>query len=81
MNGIAEIIINKPIHQVWDFLANVENMAKWGKGTSESRLTSSGPIGIGSTIAGKYSYRNRTSDLAYEVTEFHLRPFPLLLSH
>ncbi|MDA1216004.1 MAG: hypothetical protein O2812_03935, partial [Chloroflexi bacterium] len=41
-----------------------------GEGASEPRLTSSGPIGLGSTIASKYSYRNRTFDITYEVTEF-----------
>ena len=70
MRGNAEIIIDRPIAAVWDVVADVESMARWVDGISELRLTSSGPARAGSTVASKYTYRNRTFDLTYEVTEF-----------
>jgi len=43
------IIINRPAEEVWKFFSNVENVPKWDRGVLEARVTSEGPIGVGST--------------------------------
>ena len=34
------MIINRPVEEVWEYLSNVENMAKWDQGVLEAKLTS-----------------------------------------
>lgn len=70
MNGKAEIIIGKPIEEVWTFTANPHTASRWINGISDLRVTSTGPLGQGSTVASKYTYRGKTFDLVHEVTEF-----------
>ena len=55
MKTSTSIVIEKPIEDVFVFAANVENMDRWFKGISETRLTSDGDYGAGSTFASKYT--------------------------
>ena len=70
MRGSAVIVVNRPIEEVWQFISDVQNMARWVSGVSEPRRTSAGELGVGSTFTSKFTYRNRTFDVRYAVTEF-----------
>jgi uncharacterized membrane protein len=48
-----EVIINRPIEEVFSFVSNIENYIQWQSGVIEAKLTSEGPLGLGSTY--KYS--------------------------
>ena len=70
MKAAAEIVVNKPIQDVWAFVSNIENMDRWVKGVTEPKWTSEGEMGVDSTFASKYTYRNKTFDIVYSVTAF-----------
>jgi len=42
-------VIARPAEEVFAFLANLENLPRWQSGVLRAELTSSGPIGVGST--------------------------------
>ena len=65
MKATVDIEISRPINEVWEFVADVENQDKWVTGVSEPRITSDGEFGVGSTYFGKYTYRNQTFDVDY----------------
>ena len=46
----ATATIERPITEVWAFLADPTNNPKWDPGTLEVQQTSDGPIGVGSTL-------------------------------
>ena len=45
----AEVIINKPVEQVFSFIKDMNNHAEWQTGVLESRVTSEGDVAVGST--------------------------------
>ena len=51
----ASVMIARPVEEVWKFVTDVEKMAKFDPGVLETKLTSPGPIGIGSTSMSKRS--------------------------
>ena len=68
MEASAEMMINRPIEEVWKFISNIDNMGKWVKGITEILRTSEGEFGAGSTFQSKYTYRKKAHDITYEVT-------------
>jgi Polyketide cyclase / dehydrase and lipid transport len=41
--------INRPAHEVFAFLANLENVPRWNYAITETRKTSPGEVGVGTT--------------------------------
>ena len=70
MQASADLVVNKPIHEVWELVTTIENLDKWALGVTEAKRTSEGEFGAGATFASKYTYRGKISDIAYVVTEF-----------
>ncbi len=68
MKAAASAVIDKPIEEVFAFVANAENMARWVVGVAEPKWTSNGVRGVGATFASKYTYAGNTHHLTYEVT-------------
>ena len=74
VQGSANVIINRPIADVWAFISDVEkNMGKWVEGIYEPELTSEGDMGVDSTFKSKYDFRGKTFDVEFSVTEFSAR--------
>ena len=46
----TSVVINRPIEDVFVYSTDPENTPEWQTGLLESRVTSAGPIGVGSTI-------------------------------
>ncbi len=46
----TSVVINRPIEDVFNYSTDPGNTPEWQTGLLESRLTSAGPIGVGSTI-------------------------------
>lgn len=44
----SKILIGRPPEQVWKFLGDIHNIAKWDHGVSGATLTSVGPVDAGS---------------------------------
>lgn len=47
----AVTMIDRPVQDVWDFFTDLSNSPQWTRSGSELRVTSPGPLGIGTTIA------------------------------
>lgn len=64
------VTIDRPVTEVWDFIANFENATRWSRGVLEARQTSDGPLRVGSTLQTvvKAFGRRRTAD--YLVTAY-----------
>ncbi|MGD8751087.1 MAG: SRPBCC family protein [Anaerolineales bacterium] len=45
----AEVIINRPLEEVFAFVRDMNNHAEWQTGVLESRVTSEGGVEVGST--------------------------------
>ena len=65
-----EVIINRPIEEVFSFMSNVENDSQWSTGAVETKLTSEGPIGKGSTFEEATMFLGRKIEMTGEYTEY-----------
>lgn len=63
------IEIERPAHDVFQFLANFENVPTWNYAIVETHKTSEGPIGVGTTYGQIRSVPSRSEE-SFEVTEF-----------
>jgi carbon monoxide dehydrogenase subunit G len=81
------LVINRPIEEVFAFISNPENLPRWRAGTLELTRTSSEPLSVGSIFKGRFTFLGRPFDGNLEIIlhESHRRygtrltegPFPL----
>ncbi len=62
------VIIDRPVEEVFAFLARLENETLWQQGLIEAKVTSDGPIGVGSTGEEVRSSMGRRVTTAWTVT-------------
>jgi uncharacterized membrane protein len=62
--------INRPVEDVFAVLSNPENSPKWSSSWVESKITSVGPIGVGTTSRSATKLFGRRIESEFEVTEF-----------
>src|SRR5262249_39266880 len=67
--GIS-IVINRPLEDVFAFLSNPENSPKWSSGGSEVKITSTGPIGVGTTYRTVRTVLGRRIESENEFTAY-----------
>jgi uncharacterized protein YndB with AHSA1/START domain len=48
-----DIVINRPVQEVWDFFADLRNSPHWTRSGSEVRQTSAGAMGVGATLESR----------------------------
>jgi carbon monoxide dehydrogenase subunit G len=46
----ASIIIDRPLEEVWEFMMDLSKIPTWDTAVSEVKQTSTGPIGVGTTL-------------------------------
>jgi carbon monoxide dehydrogenase subunit G len=63
------ILIERSPHDVFEFLSDLENVPKWNYAILETRKTSDGPVGIGTTFLQVRSVPARSEE-SLRVTEF-----------
>lgn len=63
------VIIQRPVENVFAFLADFENVPKWNYAIVETRKVSPGPVGVGTTYRQTRSIPSRSEE-AFEVTAF-----------
>jgi uncharacterized membrane protein len=63
-------VINRPVEEVFAFVSNPENFPKWISSSSEVRITSEGPIGVGTTFRPVVTFLGRRMEGESEVTEY-----------
>ena len=54
MRGELHTVVDRPIGEVFDFLADIRNEAAWNPRVVRLTKTSEGPIGAGTTFEGAY---------------------------
>jgi len=60
--------INRPVQEVFDFVTNPANYAKWSSGIRSAEWTSDGPPGVGSTVKGVAKFLGRKIEFVTEIT-------------
>jgi len=66
----SSVVIGRPVEEVFAFVADPANNAKWQEGLIESRLESPGPMGLGSKITDVRKFIGRKLESQLEVTAF-----------
>lgn len=64
------LVINRPIEEVFIYLANLENDAKWRREWVEARKTSEGSLGVGATFLLVGELLGRRMGTVYKTTEY-----------
>lgn len=64
------IVINRPTEEVFGFLANLENDAKWRREWVEAKNTSEGSLGVGATFRLSSELLGRQIPTVYEVIKY-----------
>ena len=62
--------INRPIEEVFAYLSEIERQPEWVSTLSESRKTSEGPAGPGTTYRQVSKFLGRRMDLECEITAY-----------
>ncbi len=63
-------LINRPIEEVWRFISDPLSALVWGRGVSDVVITSSGPVGLGTTLRLSMSgSRMEARIIRYEVAK------------
>lgn len=68
--SVLSFVINRPIEEVFIYLANLENDAKWRREWVEAKNTSEGPLGVGATFLLVGEFLGRRNEVVYETTEY-----------
>ena len=53
------LVINRPIEEVFAFVSNSENLPRWRSTSLEVTKTSEGPLGVGGTFRGRFTFLGR----------------------
>ena len=64
------VVIDKPVEQVWNFVTDFQNTPKWDIGVLETRQTSEGPAGLGTTFQNSGPFLGQNAVREYRVTEY-----------
>jgi len=68
----VNIVINRPLEEVFSFLSNLENNMKWRSGMIKAEKISEGPIGVGTTYRVINNFFGRRAEGEAVVTEYEL---------
>ena len=81
------LVINRPVEEVFAFVSNSENLPRWRSTSLEMKKTSDGSLGVGSTFKGRFTFLGRQFDgnvvvTAHEPNRVYVSkmaegPFPL----
>jgi uncharacterized membrane protein len=66
----TRVVINRPIDEVFEFVSDVENNPLWQSSIVEGKQTSSGSLGVGTTITTTSRYLGLRIKTDWEVIEY-----------
>jgi carbon monoxide dehydrogenase subunit G len=61
-------VVRRPIDEVFAVLVDMDRMPLWAPGLSEMRVTSDGPLEVGSTMLARVTFLGRTFELQMACT-------------
>ena len=70
INVQESIIINRPVEEVFAFVANFENHPKWESNFQKVKLLSSTPSGVGTKYQCDMKLPGQTAASKFEITEY-----------
>lgn len=62
--------IDRPLHEVWEYLIDPENVPEWQSSAESSHQFTDGPIGVGTHLRDERHFMGRRATSEVEVTEF-----------
>src|SRR5262245_15297164 len=62
-----DLIIDRPIGEIFAFLSNAENLPRWKPTALEVRKSFTGPLAVGSIFKGRFTFLGRPFDGSLEV--------------
>lgn len=65
----VSVIIDRPIEDVFSFVADARNRPQWDESVDKEELTSPEPIGVGSTLRTTFRSMGREYQYTWEVVE------------
>jgi uncharacterized membrane protein len=72
INVQESIVINRPIDEVFAFVANFENHPQWESNFQKVKLLSSTPSGVGTTYQCDMKLPGQTATSKFEITEYEV---------
>jgi len=72
INVEESIVINRPIAEVFAFVANFENHPKWESNFQKVKLLASTPAGVGTTYQCELKLPGQTATSKFEITEYEV---------
>ena len=72
INVQESIVINRPIDEVFAFVANFENNPKWESNFQKVKLLSSTPSGVGTKYQCDLKLPGQTAISIFEITEYEV---------
>ena len=64
------VVIQRPLEEVFAFVANPGNDPQWNAPIRATRLTSAGPVGVGTTFRHEVEFMGRRFATTVEITEY-----------
>jgi len=68
MKCISQVVINKPVEEVWNYFDNPDNMTKWLTGLQSFEHLSGTPGEVGAKSKHTYDNNGKTIVLIEEIT-------------
>ena len=66
----TSVVINRPVEDVFKFMDDPNNNAQWQTGLVESKQTSEGARGVGSTFLSANQFLGKRLEFTVEITEY-----------
>ena len=70
INVQVNTVINRPVEEVFKFVANFENHPTWETDFHEVKRLSSEPVGLGTTYQCLLKFPGQTASSRFEITEY-----------
>ena len=70
MRGEGEIVIGRPLEEVFDFAADQTNEPRYNPRMIRAEKVTSGPVGVGTRFRSTMTGRGRAAEMTGEITEF-----------
>lgn len=70
VNPEGEIVIYRPVEEVFDFVADERNEPRYNPRMLRAEKVSSGPTGVGTRFRAAIASRRRTTEMTIEITTY-----------
>ena len=68
--GVANLVIDRPVADVWNYITDISNMPRWEDSGAVWKQMSAGPIQVGTSIQSSITKLGRTVTFDLRVTAF-----------